>query len=105
MVPLVAQTLLLVQVLPRGVLPQALVQAAMGRVYWMSGSASPKGEPLQFSWTAPADRRHHRHCICCHPLCQCRNRACISQDNSMHYTQTFKLKAALPQIKNMTLVP
>jgi hypothetical protein len=65
MVPLVAQTLLLVQVLPRGVLPQALVQAAMGRVHWMSGSKSPNGEPLQFSWTAPAHTHGHQQCFCC----------------------------------------
>jgi hypothetical protein len=69
MVPLVVQTVLLVQVLPRGVLPQALVQAAMGRVHWMSGSASRKGEPAHVSGTPAVDKHHNRHCICCRPLC------------------------------------
>jgi hypothetical protein len=54
MVPPLVQTVSEVQVLPRGVLPQADVQSDIGRLNLMLGSSSCQGEPPQVGVTAAA---------------------------------------------------
>jgi hypothetical protein len=54
MFPPLVQTRSEEQVLPRGVVPHADVQSAIGRLNLMSGSLSRQGEPPQVCGTAPA---------------------------------------------------